>query len=125
MRPKSPLAAECHDLGLHVVDGVRRLDIRRDGLARECLHEDLHDAAKAQHQMQRGLLLDVVVVQRAAILKLLAGEPWQPKCLGTGCCARGSRGCHPRRSQPGPRSHSAPAGRAHARARRRHQGGSG
>merc|ERR1719330_2294117 len=30
------------DLGLHIVDGVRGLDIERDGLARERLHEDLH-----------------------------------------------------------------------------------
>eukprot|EP00968_Pinguiococcus_pyrenoidosus_P002138 scaffold111_cov252-Pinguiococcus_pyrenoidosus.AAC.6 len=30
------------DLGLHVLDGVRRLHIERDGLARQGLHEDLH-----------------------------------------------------------------------------------
>jgi hypothetical protein len=34
--------------------------------------------------MQRGLLLDAVAGQREAILKLLAGEAWQPKCVGTG-----------------------------------------
>ena len=31
-------------------------------------------AAQAQHQVQRGLLLDVVVCQGAAVLQLLAGE---------------------------------------------------
>ena len=30
------------DLGLDVVDGVRGLDLERDGLARERLNEDLH-----------------------------------------------------------------------------------
>uniref|UniRef100_A0A453NEQ9 Uncharacterized protein n=1 Tax=Aegilops tauschii subsp. strangulata TaxID=200361 RepID=A0A453NEQ9_AEGTS len=30
------------DLGLDVVDGVRRLHLKGDGLARECLHKDLH-----------------------------------------------------------------------------------
>ena len=31
-------------------------------------------AAQAQHQVERALLLDVVVCQRAAVLKLLARE---------------------------------------------------
>jgi hypothetical protein len=30
------------DLLLHVVDRVRRLDVQRDGLARQRLHKDLH-----------------------------------------------------------------------------------
>ncbi|KAM0937083.1 hypothetical protein DsansV1_C26g0195431 [Dioscorea sansibarensis] len=30
------------DLGLHVVDGVRRLHLKGDRLARQGLHEDLH-----------------------------------------------------------------------------------
>ena len=30
------------NLGLHVVDGVRRLDLEGDGLARQGLHENLH-----------------------------------------------------------------------------------
>ena len=38
------------------------------------LDKDLHAAAQAQHQVQGGLLLDVVVRERAAILQLLAGE---------------------------------------------------
>ena len=32
------------DLGLDVVDGVARLDVKRDGLARQRLDEDLHAA---------------------------------------------------------------------------------
>jgi hypothetical protein len=31
-------------------------------------------AAQAQHQVQRGLLLDVIVSQRAAVFQLLAGK---------------------------------------------------
>jgi hypothetical protein len=33
-----------------------------------------HTSSQTQHQVQRGLLLDVVVAQRAAILQLLASE---------------------------------------------------
>ena len=38
------------------------------------LDKDLHATAQAQHQVQGGLLLDVVVRQGAAILQLLAGK---------------------------------------------------
>ncbi|GET93442.1 polyubiquitin, putative [Leishmania tarentolae] len=62
------------DLGLHVLNRVARLHLQRDRLAGQRLHEDLHAAAQAQHQVQRGLLLDVVVRERAALLQLLAGE---------------------------------------------------
>merc|ERR1711998_611203 len=62
------------DLLLHVVDRVRRLDVERDGLAREGLDEDLHAAAEAEHEVERRLLLDVVVRKRAAVLELLARE---------------------------------------------------
>ena len=62
------------NLGLHVVDGVRRLHLQGDGLARQRLDEDLHAAPQSQHQVEGGLLLDVVVGQRAAVLQLLASE---------------------------------------------------
>merc|ERR1719434_613297 len=62
------------DLLLHVVDRVRRLDVKRDGLARESLDEDLHAAAEAEHEVERRLLLDVVVRESAAVLELLARE---------------------------------------------------
>jgi len=62
------------DLRLHVVDRVRRLDLKSDGLAGEGLDKDLHAAAEAKHQVKRRLLLDVVVRQGAAILELLARE---------------------------------------------------
>lgn len=36
------------DLRLHVVDGVRRLDLQRDGLTRKGLDEDLHPTTETQ-----------------------------------------------------------------------------
>jgi hypothetical protein len=62
------------DLGLHSVDGVGRLHFKGDGLARQRLDEHLHATAQAQHQVQRALLLDVVVGESAAVLQLLARE---------------------------------------------------
>merc|ERR1719473_893122 len=62
------------DLGLDIVDGVGALDLERDRLARQRLDEDLHATTEAEHEVERRLLLDVVVAQCAAILELLAGE---------------------------------------------------
>ena len=62
------------DLGLHVVDRVAGLNLEGDSLARERLHEDLHATAEAEDEMERGLLLDVVVAKSTAILQLLTGE---------------------------------------------------
>merc|ERR1712054_593121 len=62
------------DLALHSVDGVAALHLQGDGLARQCLHENLHTTTQAQHQMQRALLLDVVVRKGASVLQLLASE---------------------------------------------------
>merc|ERR1712138_394148 len=53
------------DLALDVVDGVAALHLERDGLAGERLDENLHAAAQAEHQVQRRLLLDVVVLVRS------------------------------------------------------------
>jgi hypothetical protein len=38
------------------------------------LDEDLHSTAQTEDEMQRGLLLDVVVAQRTSVFELLAGE---------------------------------------------------
>merc|ERR1711972_757983 len=59
---------------LHVVNRVAGLDIEGDRLARESLHEDLHTTTKAQYQMQRGLLLDVVIRKGTTVLQLFACE---------------------------------------------------
>ncbi|GIL68782.1 hypothetical protein Vafri_22020, partial [Volvox africanus] len=62
------------NLSLHVLNGVRRLHLQRDRLARQSLHKNLHATTQTQHQVQRALLLDVVVGKRATVLQLLAGE---------------------------------------------------
>jgi len=62
------------DLSLHVVDGVRRLNIQGDGLSRQCLHKDLHTSTKTKNQVKGGLLLDIVVTQGTTILQLLTGK---------------------------------------------------
>ena len=62
------------DLGFHVLDGVRCLDIKGDGLSCESLHEDLHTTTEAEHQVKGRLLLNVVVAEGAAVFELLTGE---------------------------------------------------
>jgi len=49
------------DLGLDVVNGVGGLDIQSDCLASQSLDKDLHATTEPQHQVQRGLFLDVVI----------------------------------------------------------------
>jgi hypothetical protein len=60
------------DLALDHVDGIAALHLESDGLPRERLDKDLHATAKAEHKVKGWLLLDVVVGERAAILKLLS-----------------------------------------------------
>merc|ERR1719215_548061 len=62
------------DLRLDVINGVRRLDVQRDGLPRQRLHEDLHTAPEAEDEVQRGLLLNVVVRESTTVLQLLASK---------------------------------------------------
>ena len=62
------------NLRLDIVNRVRGLDFKRDGLACERLDENLHATAETQHQVERGLLLDVVVSQGAAVFELLTRE---------------------------------------------------
>ena len=62
------------DLGLDILNGVRRLHLQGDGLASESLHEDLHASPQSENQVKGALLLDVVVGECASILQLLAGE---------------------------------------------------
>jgi len=49
------------DLGLNVLDGVRRLNLQSNGLASEGLDEDLHATSETQDQVEGRLLLNVVV----------------------------------------------------------------
>merc|ERR1712165_336028 len=62
------------DLGLDIFDGVRGLHLKSDSLACEGLDEDLHATSQTKDQVEGGLLLDVVVGEGSAILKLLASE---------------------------------------------------
>ena len=62
------------DLGLNILDGIRRLHLEGDGLAGQSLDEDLHSSTEAENKMKGGLLLDVVVAESATVLELLASE---------------------------------------------------
>ena len=62
------------DLGLHVVNGVRRLHLQRNRLSGESLDEDLHATTETKDQMKSGLFLDVVIRESTSILELLSGE---------------------------------------------------
>jgi len=62
------------NLGLNVLDRVRRLDVKSDGLASESLDEDLHTTSESEDEMESRLLLDVVVGESSSILELLSGE---------------------------------------------------
>merc|ERR1711992_350568 len=62
------------DLSLDIFNGVRWFNLKGDGLASQSFDENLHTSTQTEHQMQSGLLLDVVVREGAAILKLFASE---------------------------------------------------
>ena len=62
------------DFGLDILDGVRRLNVQGNGLASQSLDEDLHTTAESKHEMESGLLLDVVVGEGSAVLELLSSE---------------------------------------------------
>merc|ERR1712117_216067 len=62
------------DLGLDVLNGVRRLDIKGDGLTSEGLDEDLHTTSESEDKMEGRFFLDVVVGEGSSILELLSSE---------------------------------------------------
>merc|ERR1712121_349229 len=62
------------DLGLDVLNGVRRLDLESDGLASQGLDEDLHTSSQSEHKMESTFLLDVVVREGSSIFKLLSSK---------------------------------------------------
>jgi hypothetical protein len=62
------------NLGLHIVDSIRRLDLKSNGLSGQGLDEDLHTTTETQDEMEGGLLLNVVVREGPAVLKLLSSE---------------------------------------------------
>ena len=62
------------NLGLHVLNGVRWLDLEGDGLPGEGLDEDLHTSPQSEHKMEGRLLLDVVVGEGSSVLELLSSK---------------------------------------------------
>merc|ERR1711931_353567 len=62
------------DLSLDIFNGVRWFNLKGDGLASQGLDKNLHTSSQSEYQMQSRLLLDVVVRERAAILKLFASK---------------------------------------------------
>ncbi|KRY05049.1 hypothetical protein T12_10164 [Trichinella patagoniensis] len=62
------------DLGFHVIDGVRALNLQGNGLPSKSLHEDLHPTPQAEDKVESGLLLYVVISKGATILQLLASK---------------------------------------------------
>jgi len=62
------------DLGLDIVDRIGRLNLEGDRLPGQSLDEDLHATTETEDKVQGGLLLDIVVGQGPAVLKLLPGE---------------------------------------------------
>merc|ERR1719188_1215696 len=62
------------DLCLDILNGVRWLNLKSDGLASQGLDKDLHTSSEPKDQMQGALLLDVVIGEGSSILKLLSSE---------------------------------------------------
>merc|ERR1711868_245754 len=62
------------DLGLDILNGVRRFNLEGDGLASEGLDKDLHTSSQSENQMQCTFLLDVVIRKSSSILELLSSE---------------------------------------------------
>jgi len=62
------------DLGLDVFNGVRTFHFQSDGLASESLDEDLHTTTKTEDKVKSGFLLNVVILESAAIFELLTSK---------------------------------------------------
>jgi len=62
------------DLGLHIIDSVGALHFKGNCLSCECLHKDLHATTETENKVQCGLLLNVIISEGAAILKLLSSK---------------------------------------------------
>merc|ERR1711963_1365486 len=62
------------DLGLDILDGVRRFNLQGDSLTSEGLDEDLHTSSQSENKMESTFLLDIVIRQGSSILQLLSSE---------------------------------------------------
>merc|ERR1712112_734627 len=62
------------DLGLDILNGVRRFNLKSDGLASQGLDEDLHAASQSENKMESAFFLDVVVGEGSSIFQLLTSK---------------------------------------------------
>lgn len=71
------------DLGLDFVDRIICIDVKSDVLAGEGSNKDFHaTTSEAKDEVERGFILDIIVLERKAIIKLLAGEDETLRILG-------------------------------------------
>merc|ERR1719153_2210946 len=62
------------DFSFNILDGIRRLNLQGNGLACQRLDKDLHPSPQPEHEVQGGLLLNVIVGEGPAIFQLLPCE---------------------------------------------------
>jgi len=62
------------NFGLHILNGVRWLHFKCDGLSSEGFDKDLHTSSQTKHQMECWLFLDVVIWQGTSILQLFTSK---------------------------------------------------
>ena len=62
------------NLALDVVDGVGRLDLKGNSLARQRLDENLHPATQTKDEVESGFLLDVVIGEGTTVFELFSGK---------------------------------------------------
>ncbi len=62
------------DFGLDAFNGICGLNLKGDSLSSESSHKDLHSTAQAEDEMDRGLLLNVVVADSSLRVELLSCE---------------------------------------------------
>merc|ERR1712114_36819 len=62
------------DLGLDVFNGIRRFNLKGDGLSSQGLDKDLHTSSQSENQMKGAFLLNVVIGESSSILELLSSK---------------------------------------------------
>merc|ERR1719153_1799608 len=62
------------DFSFNILDGIRRLNLQGNGLACQRLDKDLHPSPQPEHEVEGGLLLDVVIGKGPSVLQLLPRE---------------------------------------------------
>ncbi|KAH3660861.1 hypothetical protein OGATHE_005193 [Ogataea polymorpha] len=62
------------NFGLDIIDSVRGLNLKGDGLSGQGFNENLHTTSQSQNQMQGRLFLNVVIRQSSAVFELLTSE---------------------------------------------------